>query len=269
VSSIDASLNYRFYSGLAGLDSIRAPWVELADRLGPRKGLPHIPFWYRCQMRCLEDCAEMGFATAWDRERLAAVLPLVRHGRRIGRRKFAPLSTLALPDDPYNFFRDATIEQGPAPAISLAQLARVAGRSGSLRLGQLREDATLLAIPQVRELANASPPSPPSLYLPLSAGMRGDDPLSKQGRADLNKRRNRLRQLGPLQWKHAPDDLPLPEAIRIFIEMEASGWRGEAGTRTVTRCSPARTAFLLELCTGGDGLEVNVHLILARIFHGF
>ncbi len=48
MAAAHAPLTYRFYHGLDGLDSIHTAWLALAERLGPRKGLPHIPFWYRC-----------------------------------------------------------------------------------------------------------------------------------------------------------------------------------------------------------------------------
>jgi hypothetical protein len=84
MAAAHAPLTYRFYHGLDGLDSIHTAWLALAERLGPRKGLPHIPFWYRCQLRCFPACRSMGFSTAWAGERLVAVLPLLAQLPQLG-----------------------------------------------------------------------------------------------------------------------------------------------------------------------------------------
>jgi len=121
----------------------------------------------------------------------------------------------------------------------------------------------MLELPGVRRHSMMWGGEPNCLYVPLHAGLKPDETLSRQSRASLNQRRNRLRRIGPLEWKHAPDDLPIDEATRIFVELEASGWKGESGTGTATKCSGARQAFLEELAGGGDGLEIKLHLLLA------
>jgi CelD/BcsL family acetyltransferase involved in cellulose biosynthesis len=176
-------------------------------------------------------------------------------------------AVLQPPDDPCNFFRDATIDAAAAPDISLAQLARAAGcaygGSELLELPQIRQDATLLDLPEVRRLAELSPPAASSLFLPVHPALQPDHILSSQFRADHRNRLNRLRRFGPVQCKHAPADLPLDDATRIFTEIEASGWKGDSGTQTATTCSPHRLAFLHELAAGGDGLQVTVHVLFA------
>jgi CelD/BcsL family acetyltransferase involved in cellulose biosynthesis len=194
-------------------------------------------------------------------------MPLVANRRIVS--KWGPLgfSALELPGDPVNFLRDATIDPFCAPRVSLARLARAAvdglGGGDLLMLTQLRGDATLLELAEIRRLAGLSAPDPSCLHIPLRASSHPHDMLSKHSRADLNNGRNRLRRLGPLEWKHAPDDMSISEAIRIFIELEASGWKGESGTRSASKFMPSRLALLQDLAAGGDGLQVNVHVMFA------
>lgn len=263
MAGADASISYRFCAGLSGLESVGARWVELGERLGERKGLAHILFWYRCQIRCLGGCEGMGFSTAWEGERLVAVLPLMLGSRGAKGLGMLGFSRLEFPSDPYNFYSDATIDPTAAAKISLARLVDAArgplGASGLLELRRLRADATLLELAGVRRLSTASGAN--CLYVPLHAGMKPDEALSRQSRVSLNQRRNRLRRVGALEWKHAPDDLPIDEALQIFLALEASGWKGESGT--ATKYQPARLAFLQKLAGGGDGLKVYVHLLMA------
>ncbi len=258
------SLNYRFYSGLAGLEAIHAPWLDLTQRLGPRASLPHVPFWYRCQLRCFAGCKSLGFSTAWDGERLLAVLPLIPLSQRARGFSVLRFAKLELPNHPYNVFRDGTIDPAAASRISLSRLAGAAGKvlggGGLLLLGRLREDATLLDLPELRRHLGA--PGAQFQHLALSENLRPDDLLSRQSRANLNNARNRMRRLG-LQWRHAPDDLPLQQAIEMFVELEASGWKGESGTNSAARGFPDRVAFFHELAAGGDGLRVTVHMMFA------
>lgn len=67
----------------------------------------------------------------------------------------------------------------------------------------------------------------------------GDEGRERRRRA----RRGLERKAGPVSSVDRSAD---PEAVDLFLEMEASGWKGEAGTAMA--CDPASTAFFREVC---------------------
>ncbi len=67
----------------------------------------------------------------------------------------------------------------------------------------------------------------------------GDDRRERRRRA----RRGLERQAGPVSSVDRSAD---PEAVELFLQMEASGWKGRAGTAMA--CAPATTAFFREVC---------------------
>jgi Acetyltransferase (GNAT) domain len=79
----------------------------------------------------------------------------------------------------------------------------------------------------------------------------GDDCRERRRRA----RRGLERQAGPVASVDRSAD---PDALDRFLAMEASGWKGEAGTAIA--CDPAATVFFREVCrrfAAGGRLEVR------------
>ena len=67
----------------------------------------------------------------------------------------------------------------------------------------------------------------------------GDDRRERRRRA----RRGLERQAGPVSSVDRSAD---PAAVELFLQLEASGWKGRAGTAMA--CDPATTAFFREVC---------------------
>jgi len=68
---------------------------------------------------------------------------------------------------------------------------------------------------------------------------------------DLRRRERRLAERGTVIFETATAGEPLREALDAFLRIEASGWKGEAGTALASR--PATKAFAHALFREGDG----------------
>ena len=68
--------------------------------------------------------------------------------------------------------------------------------------------------------------------------------LSKKCRSELNRRRKRLAELGRFELRQDPSEQEVARWCHDFLELERSGWKGEAGSALA--CSPGRAAFFTE-----------------------
>lgn len=66
--------------------------------------------------------------------------------------------------------------------------------------------------------------------------------LPRHFRHNLNTARNRLAKLGDVQYVFASDPADIEAELRTFLEVEASGWKGERGTRSALRNLGAQRA---------------------------
>lgn len=66
--------------------------------------------------------------------------------------------------------------------------------------------------------------------------------LPRRFRHNLNTARNRLAKLGDVQYVCASDVADVEAELRTFLEVEASGWKGECGTRSALRNLGAQRA---------------------------
>jgi hypothetical protein len=84
--------------------------------------------------------------------------------------------------------------------------------------------------------------------------------LGKHFRRNLRSHRNKLNRLDDVQFVTAAEDATLGPALETFLDIEASGWKGEKGTRTAIRFKPDQPAFFRALATtfdAGDRCEIN------------
>jgi hypothetical protein len=68
--------------------------------------------------------------------------------------------------------------------------------------------------------------------------------LLRNFRGNLPKARKKLSALADVSFVHATDPLSLEHELETFLEVEASGWKGEAGTNSAIRAKPIQMAFL-------------------------
>ena len=84
--------------------------------------------------------------------------------------------------------------------------------------------------------------------------------LSKHFRKHLRNCGNRLASLADARFETASCDGGAPSLLDAFLDVEASGWKGEQGTGSAIRLHPALLSFYRAMATtfgGGDHGEIN------------
>ncbi len=77
------------------------------------------------------------------------------------------------------------------------------------------------------------------------------DRLGKRRRKDLRRRRQRLSELGEVEFVTYQGRHDAMQWCHDFIELEASGWKGPSGTRTAIGCSESERAFFEAMARDG------------------
>ncbi len=84
--------------------------------------------------------------------------------------------------------------------------------------------------------------------------------LGKSRLKDLRRRRRRMAEAGKVDFRVFDGPHDAAEWCEDFLALEASGWKGAAGTGTAIACSPAEAAFFRELAADGAAAgKVLVH----------
>jgi hypothetical protein len=85
---------------------------------------------------------------------------------------------------------------------------------------------------------------------------------SKLLRSDLRKAHRRLANLEDTRFVTAAKGDDLAREVGAFLDVEASGWKGEAGTRTAIALDPRLTAFYRALSTmQGDHVRCELNAV--------
>lgn len=91
--------------------------------------------------------------------------------------------------------------------------------------------------------------------------------LSKHFRKQLRNSRNRLGSLADVRFETVAGRVGSTPLFEAFLDVEASGWKGERGTSSAIRLHPSRLSFYRDLATTfgeGDGCEINALLVGGR-----
>ena len=85
-----------------------------------------------------------------------------------------------------------------------------------------------------------------SKYLACSSGDKGHSGSGKFQR-NLRRLENRLNGKGDVSWQYIHDVQEQLDTVSQFLDLEASGWKGEDGTNTAIKSNPRVIAFYHEL----------------------
>jgi hypothetical protein len=85
--------------------------------------------------------------------------------------------------------------------------------------------------------------------------------FASKTRENFRRARRRLAQAGAVEYVSASSGDALATAFAAFLEVEASGWKGEAGTATAIKLDPRLLEFyqgILRAFAPGGGCEINL-----------
>lgn len=258
-------LRCRLARGVKALSDLRPHWLRITSEMA-RKRFFHLYPWHASYFGALEhDLSAMNALVVHDGPVPAGIIPLKRAGRDFyGIR----LAALELP-------RHAHV---PLSDIVLSDRLRERDVVGAVRafLSESRLEWDVLAFANVLEDGGAfalAPGDPHRVALPTRRCDYLVKPanydkfaktLSKNFRANLRKARNKLSRYkgdGRLQCLSVRDPSQLEWAFEEFLRVEASGWKGEAGTRSAIQFSQRLRHYYHSLLTGFaelDGYEINL-----------
>jgi len=236
-----------FY-GLAGIDALAADWRALFDQLD-RPGYVHLWEWHRCYLESeLFDPESALFCAAYDGDRLMAVLPLLREVKSL---LGVPVRLLVLPLNSHTPHADIIADPRAQADLDLPRILHLLRTDlgepwDVVRLGLTLEDSILNAA--MREMRNSGRNLLTMTYQESTSNAIKIAPydemfarFSRNFRGSLRNARNRLAKLEGVEFRVARSPAELEEAFPRFLAVEASGWKGKAGT--AIQCDSRHQAF--------------------------
>lgn len=219
-------------------DSVRTEWEALAARLNPS------PFlrvgWVAADWRAYARSNPPRIVCVRDHVgTLLGVAPLQQTSRSavysVSMNSYVEWSPLVEPGS----------EADMAEAILLVPAARITLRflrAGTPFLAALERTASRTGWQFRLQPYERSP------YIDLAGGIEGfNAAFSSQRRRDLRRRHRRLEELGAVSFDVVTGGTELRAALDEMYAVEASGWKGRAGTGTAIACNPAKVQFYNEV----------------------
>ncbi|HLK08967.1 MAG TPA: GNAT family N-acetyltransferase [Candidatus Angelobacter sp.] len=234
--------------GLELVEQIAGEWRCLCDESGDEE-IFYRPEWAQAYLQAFEPKADVILISAWSRNELRGILPLVR------RRIFAgglPIVKLTLPANVHSLRASLTVcpgEEGAAVLQTLWRAAKSLPQWDTLDVANVVEGSgldRLVALAQADGYRTARKRTSQTLYLSIAAST-ADKPAQPpwlagtrpKFRSHLRRAKRQLEDQGTLELKHysAAD----PAALEKFYALEASGWKGAEGT--AIKCDPHTRQF--------------------------
>jgi CelD/BcsL family acetyltransferase involved in cellulose biosynthesis len=249
----DGELVFKAHQGPCGLEALAPEWSALAAQL-PGMRFMHLPEWYRAYLTSRKSDPELiWFVAAYRRQLLVAIFPLQFQSYRVKSLRPRLLGTI---DDGELQLSDFVFAQTEENRCLLHDLTRWLRVQRLLAWDELR----LRKVPEDSAIAFAARACPPLATLTLrhdgSAYFDTSDSyehatqaMSGTFKRNLRRLTRRAEETAPLRHQSYRTTAELATAFEAFIEIEASGWKGSAGTASAIRCQAAMLTFYRELVT--------------------
>lgn len=224
------------------IDAIEPEWIQLC-RAEPESTPFYTPEWHRAWLAAFAPAARVFLIVARRDGELRGVLPLLeeRHGRR-------PVQYVRLraPSNFYTGRADLVCRSDDAANVAAAiwtvlsasvrwdvlEYRDVPEHGGFARIAGI---ASAAGYPQIARSTLTSP------YIPIRAG---EDVARLGPRKHIGRAKRNLEKQGGYSYTMVTAEQE-PQSIHRFLDQEASGWKGEAGTAIL--CDPAAAGFYREL----------------------
>jgi CelD/BcsL family acetyltransferase involved in cellulose biosynthesis len=256
--------------GLAGLEELHAPWEALLARARIR---PHFleHAWCLASLRHASvDPETLRFLIVEDGAGVVqAIIPLEPRIERIRRKRVPVLALLGANSD--RILRHSYAADFPCASGREEEVLRSVIRY----LGSRPESPCLLLLARVGPGSSALGALPTALRVVQRVGgfnvIGTDRPypdllasLGKNFRGNLRKARNKLQAEVAPTFHLTTGGVAHEDAFESFLRVEASGWKGAAGTASAAQLSPELGRFLREVILGpmADG-RAQVHALEA------
>jgi CelD/BcsL family acetyltransferase involved in cellulose biosynthesis len=257
-------VSIKTYRGLRGFNEIAAEWESITNVM-EHKRFFHLVEWYRCYLNALEDEPDkVLFTVVYLDNSPEAIFPLkISYQRVLGLK----MRVLQLPSHPHMCLNDFVVanqeraktyvplvlkhlKEIPDIAWDYIYLPRVLEESSAAIA--LSEQSNILAVQ--RSCGQCD-------YLavrPYNVIFQG---FSTTFRNNLRRAKKRAEHLGKITYTSASKSLELEAAYKAFLDVEASGWKGNKGIGTAIKLDKRLEHFyrlLMESYSKLDGCEIHI-----------
>jgi Acetyltransferase (GNAT) domain len=243
-------LTFQAFRGLEGFERLAPHWRKFADMI-PGVRFNHFPEWYRAYLSSLETNPDrVWFIAAYRGHGLAGIFPLHFQDFRVG--VFRPRVLGTIEDDQMQLsdFAFPQSVENESLLYSLTQWLRTQRifRWDALRLLRASEDSSIAYAASTRlpRAATSLRHYTSAYFNTVGTYEQATHAMTAKFKSNLRRRNRIAEETIPLRHQLYRRD-GLPEAFEIFLDIEASGWKGEHGTSSAIRCVPALFAFYSSL----------------------
>ena len=250
----DALLNIHFkaHQGPTGYQQIEKDWLQLAHSLGEDCAFQHHPYWYLSFLESgAVDPASIWFITAHENNCLLAVFPLQYQNYRLG--IFRPRLLGTIEDDQLQLCDFVFAKEEKNANLFVQWLSWLQTQKqlpwDALRLRKVRDDSAIAfsashVLPADCEVLQHDA----SNYFDTSVNFdHATKAMSRDFRRNVRRHLRRAQEAHTVRLEiiHAPADVD--PAFQHFLEIEASGWKGQQGQASAIYCQPALLGFYQSL----------------------
>jgi CelD/BcsL family acetyltransferase involved in cellulose biosynthesis len=244
-------LLFRAYQGPQGLESLAPEWTTLVESM-PDARFCHFPGWYRAHVISnRSDPASFWFVAAYRDQKLVAVFPLQFQSHRVKILRPRFLGTI---DDDELQLSDFVFARIASNSNLLYEMTRWLRKQRVLRWDMLR----MLKIPDDSSFAYAARARLPRATMAMrydgsaffdTSGTyeHATQAMSSKFKSNLRRRTRLAENSAPLRFQCCRRRDELDEAFELFLDIEASGWKGPTGTSSAIRCRPGALALYAAL----------------------
>jgi len=235
------------YQGLEGLESLAPAWTALTESM-PGARFVHYPEWYRAYLVSLEtDPSRVWFIGAYRQQKLIGVFPLQFQKyvvKGMQPRVFGTIDDDEMQSSDFVFRRNAENE-GLLHAFTQWLRTQRTIHWDELRLRKVREDSA------IAHSARARLPKGTIMLCHDGSGYfqtcgsydLATEAMSGTFKRNLRRLARRAEETAPLRVQSYRRKEELGQAFETFLDIEASGWKGDSGSSSAIRCRPAMLAF--------------------------
>jgi hypothetical protein len=252
------------YRGRKGLEQLEPEWRRLCTEI-PVRTVFHTYDAHIAYLDLLMASPDRYRCLAFrDADRVRAIVPLEARVEPI-----LPIPVWGLPSHPHFLVSDVICPEDDARRELLPLLIEYLRRKPEGRpllvLGPLRSDSVLWH--GLRGVSRQSICVHSTMPADIFDCERSVDELmsgvSKSLRSRLIKSARRLSASGHVRFTSVTDPAELREQLEVFLNLEASGWKGESGTGSAIQLHPELVTFYKALVrtigsrSGEDNCEIN------------
>jgi hypothetical protein len=237
-SVTSANIYIKEFKGKEGLLTIKKEWHNLTDSM-IKKRFYHMYEWYESYMNALEDDdSSVSFFLMHNEEKPTAIFPLKKTERKIFGFKF---NVLGIPEHPHVDLSDFICNDIEGINKLLDLLISYLNKETKIKWDfiflprLLAESAIFHHFDYSRQPFYIYELIGKCDYLPCFSKQNIINKVSRNFRGSLRKARNKLLKEKNVEYLTSRMQEELLPGFEEFLEVEASGWKGEEGTKTAIK----------------------------------